>query len=138
MPHYSIYKLVSDSTEDCYVGSTKLDLKTRLSCHKSAYNRYKDGNNHYISAYDILANDDVEIVLIETVDEVKNVFMRERYHIDVNQSVNRNKPARTPKQYYVDNKERISLQKKVYYVKNREKIKERAKRYYHHNKWLKK
>ena len=46
MPDYSqskIYKLTSSKTSACYIGSTTLRLKKRLTTHRSNYRQYKKG-----------------------------------------------------------------------------------------------
>ena len=44
-----IYKLVSNSSELVYYGSTYTKLSKRLSGHKTAYKRYLNGKKNYIS-----------------------------------------------------------------------------------------
>ena len=91
-----IYKIVNNTTENIYIGSTcEPILSRRLAQHISSYKRYLNGKYRYLSSFDILANSDYDIVLIElcpcqTKDEL---LARERYHSDTFDCVNKNRPG---------------------------------------------
>lgn len=89
---YLIYKLSSATHPNLYVGSTTIDKKkSRLSQHKTAYNKYvrsKDTNDVCCShKYYELVDDwnDVKFVIIETlVDATKQAaFEREQHYIEL-------------------------------------------------------
>ena len=68
MPDYSkgkIYKLVSNHTDDIYIGSTCDLLPKRLYQHKHSYESYKYGKRNYISSFEICKYDDVRILLMK-------------------------------------------------------------------------
>ena len=131
-----IYKIVDNSNENIYIGSTCRTLNVRLSDHKSDYKRFLRGLACNTRSFEIIKNDNYEIKLLETC-EVKTkqeLFARERFYIENNNCLNKCIPGRTFKEYYYNNKEKIKENKKEYYHKNKEKIKENKKEYYDNNK----
>lgn len=61
-----IYKICSDNSELCYIGSTVRSLEDRLLEHKEKYKNYKEGKSKdYMSSYDIIEKGDISIVLLE-------------------------------------------------------------------------
>jgi hypothetical protein len=138
MPDYSlakIYKLVSNKTEDIYIGSCLMRLSTRLSNHKHT-------SNHCVSKKLFVNDAIITIVLIEnypcnTKNELK---ARELFHITTNKCINKNKPfvcdipygdgKAYKKEYCAINAEQIKSFKKEYYVINAEHIKSKANEYY--------
>lgn len=133
-----IYKLVSNSIPDIYIGSTASELKKRKSNHKAHYNAWKLGNQHYITSFKLFEAGVVDIVLIEAF-PCKNkdeLHARERHWIDSLDCVNNKCPTRTEeeslelkKKYYIDNKERIDECNKKWATNNTEKIKIHQKKY---------
>lgn len=89
MNNISIYKITSDKTDKCYVGSTKNSVSKRFFYHKSNYNKYCDGRNSYCSSYEIIDLDfeNVKVELIEKCSQ-ENRKERERYWIRTLNSVN--------------------------------------------------
>ena len=78
MPDYSqakIYKLTSTKTSICYIGSTTLTLKKRLSTHRSNYKQYKKGKALYKTSFEIIKKDPyaIRIKLLESY-PCKNKF----------------------------------------------------------------
>ena len=68
MPDYSkgkIYKLVSNHTDDIYIGSTCDLLSKRLYQHKLKFEYYQNGKGNYISSFEICKYDDVRILLMK-------------------------------------------------------------------------
>jgi len=69
MPNYAhgkIYALVSDSTNEVYIGSTcEPDLNHRFRNHKYRYEKWLNGLDCYITANTLLQYDDCKIKLIE-------------------------------------------------------------------------
>ena len=56
MPDYSkgkIYKLISNHTDDIYIGSTCDLLSKRLYKHKKAFEYYNNGEKNYYSSFEI-------------------------------------------------------------------------------------
>jgi hypothetical protein len=137
-----IYRIVCNVTGLQYIGSTCLPtLAKRLAYHRNRYNSYLGGkDDSFITSFEILKNNDYEIILIEEYKcETKDqLFARERYHIENNNCVNKYIPGRTKKEYkkmYIEkNKELIKEKDKEYREKNKEQIKERKKEYKEKNK----
>jgi hypothetical protein len=79
-----IYKIVCNITGKQYIGSTCKTLSQRLSGHKSDYKRFNEGKSGNTKSFDILKEEDYDIVLIEvypcnTKDELHK---RERHYIE--------------------------------------------------------
>lgn len=123
MPDYKngkIYKLVCSETQQIYIGSTIMPLYKRLFQHK----KLKDCScRNFIEP---------KIFLIEDFpcERKEQLNSRERQHIEKNDCVNIQRPGRTLKEYYQDNK--IEIIKKIcnYGKNNKEKINERLKKPY--------
>jgi hypothetical protein len=116
-----IYKLVSNSTDKIYVGSTTQPrLCVRMAQHKSDYKGYLKGKRHYVSSYELIKFEDCEIVLLESVPcaNKDELIARERYHIQMLDCVNKIVPGRSAKDYYIDKKDKF----KQYRTNNKEKI----------------
>lgn len=114
-----IYKLVSSHTNDIYIGSTRLKLSERFSCHKSSFARYnKKKSRMYNTSYKVQKFPDCKIVLLESHKNisVKKLRQRERHFIESsNNSVNASLPGRTNKEYYRDNRDTILAKKNEKY-----------------------
>ena len=117
-----IYKLVSESCDDVYYGSTTQTLSSRLSDHK--YNLKK--NRRGVSK-NIMINDDVKIILVELYpcNSMKELNNREGYYIINNKCINKQQAGRTEKQYNTEYRKTHKQQIKKYYQnrKNEFKIK---------------
>jgi hypothetical protein len=78
-----IYKLIDNTNDNCYIGSTCLSLEHRLRQHIYDYKRYTNGNHYYVTSFDILENQDYKIILLEDakVTNKHELEEREKYHI---------------------------------------------------------
>ena len=121
MKNYSlgkIYKIISDHTDLCYVGSTCTPyLSTRMARHRSDLKSYKRGKKRLLcTSREIVKFDDAKIILIEMFPcgSKAELFARERYWIEILNCVNKIVPGRSDKEYREDNKERISKNQKLY------------------------
>jgi hypothetical protein len=129
MPDYQkgkIYKVVSNTVEGTYYGSTADELWSRFGKHKKDYNQWKKGKYPYVTSFKLIEAGDAEIILVEKYpcnDKIE-LKARERWYIENNECVNKCVPNRTVKEYYQDNKGKISEYQKEYYQNNKEKIKE--------------
>ena len=99
MPDYSngkVYKLVCDTTQKIYIGSTTLRLCQRLAQHKIDFRLYTNGNKRYSISYEILENNNYQIVLLENVkcDNREELLQRERFYIENMECVNKCIPIR--------------------------------------------
>jgi hypothetical protein len=132
-----IYKIVCRKTGKQYIGSTtEPTLARRLAGHVSNLKRWKKGKFNFVSSFTILEENDYYIELVELVpcssrDELK---VRERFHIQNNECVNKAIPLRTEKEWKEENREQINEKAKEYYEKNKEQIAEKNKEYYEKNK----
>lgn len=79
-----IYKIVSQQTDDVYIGSTCSPLSKRMVEHRSKYKMFLDNRHHYVSSFDILKYQDAVIVLIENFpcNSKEELFARENYWMD--------------------------------------------------------
>jgi len=121
---FNIYGIFCKTTYRVYYGKTTETIKERLQKHKDDYKSYLKGNSHYITAYEIIKNNNYEIKLLETCDNKNHMKEREGYYIRTFPCVNKNIPGRTKEQYYQDNREKILEERKEYYKENKEKKKE--------------
>ena len=121
-----------------YVGSTcEQHLSQRSTNHVSDYKKYIASHSRpYISSYEVLKNNNYEILLLEMCpcDNRDVLLMRERHYIENMECVNRYKPLKTTadvrasnKKFYDANKEKLLLGIKEYRQKNKEKMLERDK-----------
>ena len=88
MPDYTkskIYKLTSSKTSACYIGSTTLRLKKRLTCHRSNYRQYQKGKQQYKTSFEVIKKDPhaIKITLLEACPckNKEQLKRRERIHI---------------------------------------------------------
>lgn len=91
-----IYKLICNTTNKCYIGSTCEDrLCKRIQKHKDSYRRYQKGTYNYTSSYEIFANNNYDILLVENYpcNSKDELHSRERYWIENTENcVNRGNP----------------------------------------------
>jgi hypothetical protein len=106
-----IYKLCSSNTTDVYIGSTTQKLKTRFYEHNKKFKLYNKGKYHFVTSFLIIEKLNSYIIEIEKVVGTKRqILERERYYIEnTENSINKNIPTRTHKQYYSENKEWIKM-----------------------------
>ena len=136
-----MYKLVCRdlNVKESYVGSTT-DFKSRKACHKSDCNNENSKNYNYKVYEYIRANggfQNFEMIEIEKYpcQDKNESSARERYWKEhFNATLNVCVPARTQKEYYADNADKIKQVHKQYYVDNADKIKQVHKQYREENK----
>jgi hypothetical protein len=146
-----IYKIVSDSCDDIYIGSTcEPTLARRLAGHVGDYAKYLRGTYKYISSFQILERGDYSIVLIKEYpcENKAQLFSKERYYIDKYKDVCINKvknvglklelgikeyKRRYNIKYNEENSDIVKEHNKKYYAENSDKIKEKVKKYYQEN-----
>lgn len=132
-----IYALTCNVTGERYIGSTCKDyLSQRLAGHRDQYKRWKEGNDNFVSSFNILERGDYEMVLLEDYPckSKDQLHSRERFWIEQGECINIHIPTRTNREYREDNKEHLKEKAKEYYVENREEIRDRAKQHYEVNK----
>jgi hypothetical protein len=143
-----IYRIVCNQTGLQYIGSTCKTLKQRLQQHKTSYKCYNGGKGNYITSFKIIEKNDYVIVLIEDFpcDRKEQLNARERFYVESMTCVNKNSPNKLielgqveyskqyNKEYYNENKDKISEQQKDYYNENKDKILDYQKDYRNENK----
>ena len=139
MPDYQkgkIYKVVSNTVEGVYYGSTADELWSRFGGHKNDYNQWKKGKRGYCTSYKLIEAGDAEIILIEKYpcnDKIE-LKARERWYIENNDCLNKCVPNRTAKEWREANREKVLKHHKEYYQDNKEKILKRQNEYNQDNK----
>jgi hypothetical protein len=120
-----IYKIIDNTTNNIYIGSTCEPILTRrLTKHVGNYREYLKGKHNYITSFKIFENADYNIILIENYpcNSKDELIARERYYIENTVCVNKSIPGRTKREYRCDNAEKINEYSKQYYKDNKEKI----------------
>jgi hypothetical protein len=129
-----IYKLVSDLTDNIYIGSTTQPLYKRHHQHIKGFIK---GSNK-CKSIELLKLGETRIELIEnySCNSKEQLNAREGYYIKLNKNICVNKyiMGRTSKQYREDNKDIIIEKKKQFYEDNKAKITEHNKQYREVNK----
>ena len=118
-----IYTIRSYQTDKYYIGSTCDALHKRLYKHRRVYKCYLNGEEHFVSSFDIIKYEDHYIELLEDYKcETRNELTKRegelirKYKDEI---VNCRIEGRTHKEYYEDNKEKIKEYKKQYYLKTK-------------------
>ena len=126
-----IYKVVNDTINIVYIGSTIQTLNSRMASHRSSYK--KKLNSTYSKWGDI---NDCKIILIENYccNNLIELKQRERFFIETTINCNHILPLRTKKEYRTDNKDFIKKIHKDWYKKNRDKKLLQSKEWYEKNK----
>ena len=62
-----IYRIVCNSTGKVYIGSTTQSLSKRLSSHRLDYKKCLNGKYQFITSFEIIKENNYEIILIENV-----------------------------------------------------------------------
>ena len=122
-----IYKLVSNSSDLVYYGSSYCNLSRRIAQHRCEYKRYLNRKGKsYITSFKLMELGDIEIILVEDFpcERKEQLISRERFYIENNECVNKVIPGRTGKEYRQDNKEIISERYKKWNGENKERLQE--------------
>ena len=116
-----IYKIVDNTNQNVYIGSTCKTLNQRLSKHKSDYKMFLKGLYNNVKSFDIIKNNDFKIELLEkcNIKTKQELLARERFYIVNNNCLNKNIPGNFDKgcqQYQKDyreaNKDKLNNKKK--------------------------
>ena len=132
-----IYKLVSDVTDEVYIGSCCVPLAKRLYRHKYRYAYENLGKGFAGSSKELFKlGGNITIVLIEEFpcSNKMELERRERFWIENNKCVNYRIPTRSQKEYRGANKDTIAEKGKEYRHVNGGKIAEKSKEYREANK----
>jgi hypothetical protein len=132
-----IYKLICNETGLVYYGHTTYKyLSQRLAKHKTDYTRWIKTSKHYITAFEVMKNNNYDMVLVESYpcNSIEELEARERNHIENNECVNKNIPGRSIKEWREANKEKIAEYLRQWREDNEDYCKEFKKQYYESNK----
>jgi len=116
-----IYKIVDNTNNNVYYGSTTDTLSRRLSKHK-----YDSKIRSSCRSLLIIKNGNYDIILIENYpcESKEQLETRERYYIENNECVNINIPGRPHKEWREENKEILLSYAKKYYKENSKHLRE--------------
>jgi hypothetical protein len=143
MPDYSktiIYKLCCKNLDvkDIYIGSTcnftRRKNGHKTDCHNQNYKKYNTKVYKFIRENG--GFDNWEMIMVEEYpcDNKLQKVKRERYWCEeLKSTLNTEVPGRDIKEWYQDNREKISKREKEYQKNNAEKIKEHKKEYQKNN-----
>ncbi len=141
-----VYKIMSLDPEidDIYVGSTTAFRKRKHEHKSDCNNDNSKRHNRYV--YKFIRNnggwDNWSMVVIKAYPTITNkmelLTKETKWLKKLNATLNQHVPgavlelgtAEYKKQYYIDNKDKISEQQKQYYIDNKDKINEYNKQYY--------
>ena len=135
-----IYKIIDNTNDNVYIGSTCKTLKERLISHKCSYNRFLKGLYNNVKSFDIIKNNDYHIELLENcnIKTKQELFQRERYYIENNECLNKVIPGRSrietikayneankdkQREYRDTNKDKVKAYREAYRNTNKDKIK---------------
>ena len=126
----TIYKVQCQITGKVYIGRTTREIDKAMIKNKGRFESYKRGSyksNDRI--FQVITNKHYNVTILEIIYELENdtnflkaLLKQQRLYIEQYDSVNKNVPSRTKKEYYVDNIDNIlkyrqrikpSLQRKV-------------------------
>ena len=121
-----IYKIVNNENDKIYIGSTCRYIRKRLWDHRKKYNQWIKNKSPYITSFEILKYENVDIVLLEKYPckSKLELHTRERYHIENNNCVNKIIPTQTDKEYRKKNKDKLNDYNKQYRLNNKNKCHE--------------
>ena len=119
-----IYKIIDNTNNNIYIGSTTLDLNERLNNHKKSYTQYKKNNKYYTTAYEIIKNNNykIELLLECKINDIKELRKIEGDMIKKNQCINKRIEGSTREESLKRHQEKF-----------RDRILERSKNYYYNN-----
>lgn len=129
-----IYKIVDNTNGNVYIGSTcEPTLARRLAKHRTNYRVYLNGKSHFVTSFEILKNDNYNIILLEECKDITckdQLHARERFYIENNTCINNVIPLRTHQEYYNSNKDKILEQAKNYRKANKDSLADKNKERY--------
>jgi hypothetical protein len=109
-----IYKIVDNSSDLIYIGSTCKTLEQRLKGHESNYKLFKAGKYHFITSFKILENNNYKIELIKNypciskkeleLEEGKAIKQLKSNGLNI---INKITVGQTQKEYKQNNKDKI-------------------------------
>ena len=142
--NYVFYKFVciNDDISSCYVGSTA-NIKKRRTHHKNDCHN-ENGKTYNLKIYQTIRENGgwqnwkiIEFATRDNITKREAEQIEEQYRVELKADMNMCRAFRTEeqkKEYYHDNKEKLSEQMKEYYVDNKQKLIKHSKEWYVDNK----
>jgi hypothetical protein len=125
-----IYKITSNETDKCYIGSTcEKYLCNRMANHRSHLKKYNAGKALYITANEIVKYHDSKIILLEAYEckSKDELLAREQHYIDtVPNNINKRRSHGRDLVKYKEYQKKYSV---AYLEKNKEENKKRCAEY---------
>ena len=135
----TVYKLQCQITGKIYIGRTTAPIDLAIRSNLSNFKRYNHGTyKNKDSCFEVLANKDYNVTVVEIIYKLSNdtdfslkLRKLQRFHVDqYDDVVNKRKPSRTKREYYVEKIDNILEYKKTYYENNREVMSQQNKENY--------
>ena len=127
-----IYKIVDNTNNDIYYGSTTTTLNCRISQHKHFYKKWLNGLTNNCQSYEILKNDNWYYELVDEIEynDRQELLKLESYYIKNNSCINKVIPYITEeerkakkyiydKQWFVDNPDKLKIYNERKYEKSK-------------------
>ncbi len=121
-----IYKIVDNTNDNVYIGSTCKLLCQRLAQHVYEFNLHLKGIKKNLSSFKVLENGNYDIILIEKFpcEDKEELHKKERFYIENTENcINKMIPSRSQKEYYEDNKVVVAKKRQQYYEANKSTLK---------------
>lgn len=90
MEKSGIYAITNKVNGMVYVGSSR-QLRTRKQQHMNELIKNKHGNQHLQNSFNLYGKDNLEFIILEYVEDIKIIFEREQYYMDLFDACNREK-----------------------------------------------
>lgn len=131
-----VYKIKCNITNDTYYGSTK-NLSHRLSVHKCR--TPKQLAKRKCLSFDIINRGDWSCEIVEKVDDLDQLKIRERYYTDNFECINKQRPYTTDEEKLEQKRIRSKTvkaaeEKAAYYLKHKERLNVAFRKYHELNK----
>ena len=100
--------------------------------HKSNYKQWKLDGKNLITSYQIIENNNYDIILVEDFpcQRKEQLHARERFGMENTNCINKIIPTRTHQEWYKDNKGMITEKAAEYYQTNKSILAEKSAEYY--------
>lgn len=95
-----IYRIIDNTNNNIYYGSTTRTIGERKAEHKYQYKQFCQNKRSFTTVYDILKNNNWTIEIVENC--LENLKEREGWYIENNNCVNKRIESRTLNKYYND------------------------------------
>lgn len=142
-----VYKIIANTGDDVYVGSTFNTLKDRMKKHRSCYAEWKKGKGGKFAVYDMFEKygvDHCKMVLIkeyqvvaETIRDKKHLSVYEQLWINKTNCINIQNSFQIKhlydKKYRKENREIVNERKRIYKQNNQEKVRAQDAAYRENN-----